>query len=69
MAALSHLLAPMHHQRFDFLDHRPFPSKNEPDTQNGLPNTNPTHLKLFKNNELLKIVLGVLGWSGLLALA
>ncbi|WP_221034663.1 hypothetical protein, partial [Pseudomonas savastanoi] len=55
--------------RFDFLDHCPFLSKSEPNTQNALPNTDPTHLKPFKNNELIKSVLGVLGLSGLSVLA
>ncbi|WP_164707729.1 hypothetical protein, partial [Pseudomonas viridiflava] len=69
LAALSRLLAPMHHQRFDFLDHCPFLSKSEPNTQITQANTDPTQSKTFKNNALKRSVLGVLGLSGLLVLA
>ncbi|EZP64799.1 hypothetical protein BW43_03647 [Pseudomonas sp. RIT357] len=63
------LLAPVLQQHFHRLDHRPTPRKTEPNTENPLPNTNPTQINSFKINTLINFELSVLGLLGFSVLA
>jgi hypothetical protein len=69
VAYLAVLSAPMLHQRFNFFDHRPFPRKTEPNTENTQPNTNPTQINPFKINIFINFELSVLGLLGFSVLA
>lgn len=69
-AVTAALLTPMLQQGFHFFDHRPDPPpKTKPDTENSIPNTNPTQLKPFKFNSPKSNVFSVLGVLGLTVLA
>ncbi len=69
LAITPKLLAPVLQQHFHCLDHRPTPRKTEPNTENPLPNTNPTQINPFKINTLINCELSVLGLLGFSVLA